>query len=65
MSQKTFGFVLIVAGAILLILSLGADALGIGARAGIGWKQLFGAAVGLLVALGGVWLTVRKPSQPN
>lgn len=46
---------LIVLGVLLLIGSLGADVLGLGGAPGIGWKQLVGAGVGLIVAIAGVW----------
>ncbi len=63
MSTKTSGIALIVVGVIVLALSLAADALGIGGSSGIGWKQLVGGGIGLLIALAGVWLTARKPSH--
>ncbi len=59
MSKRTIGYVLILLGVIILVLSLAADAIGIGGSPGIGWKQLTGAAVGLLVALGGLYLTFK------
>jgi hypothetical protein len=60
MSKKTLGIILIVLGVIVLAVCLSADLIGLGEKGGIGWKQLTGAAVGLLVALGGVWLAVAK-----
>jgi hypothetical protein len=39
---------LIALGAVGMVISLAADALGIGNRASIGWKQLPGAAAGVL-----------------
>jgi hypothetical protein len=62
MSQKTIGVILIVVGVVLLVVSLAADQLGIGAGGGIGGKQLAGAAVGIIVAVAGGWLVWRKPS---
>jgi len=44
---------LIALGAVGMVVSLAADALGIGNRAGIGWKQLLGAAAGVLVVFYG------------
>ncbi len=55
MSKRTIGMGLIVLGVLLLIGSLGADVLGLGGAPGIGWKQLVGAGVGLIVAIAGVW----------
>jgi hypothetical protein len=46
---------LIVLGVILLIGSLGADALGLGGAPGIGFKQIGGALLGVIVAGAGVW----------
>jgi len=43
---------------------LAADMLGIGAQpVVIGWKQLLGAAIGLIIILVGVWLVSRNPDQ--
>jgi hypothetical protein len=56
MSKKTIGIIGIVAGIALLILSLAADKIGIGNGLGIGWKQILGAAIGVIVALAGAWM---------
>ena len=50
----------IVLGVVVLIISLAADSLGIGGAPGIGWKQLTGAGVGLIVMIYGIWLASRK-----
>ena len=63
MSKKTIGFLLIILGVIVLVVSLAADVIGIGGVPGFGWKQILGAVVGVLVALGGVWLALNKPTQ--
>ena len=63
MSKKSMGIVLIVVGVLLAIVSLTADLIGIGGGGGIGWKQLLGAAIGLIVAVGGAWLMLSKPGQ--
>jgi len=61
MSTKTIGIALIVIGVLVLAVSLLADYLGLGSGpAGIGWKQLIGAGVGLVVAVVGVVLALRK-----
>jgi len=61
MSTKTIGIALIVMGALVLVISLLADYIGLGSGpVGIGWRQLTGAGVGLVVAIVGVVLTLRK-----
>jgi len=62
MSKRTIGFVLVFLGMVMLVVSLAADTLGIGNVPGFGWKQILGAVVGAVVALGGVWLVFRKPN---
>ena len=60
MSNKSIGFVLIGAGIVLLALSLGADALGVGSSPVFGWKQITGVVVGVLALVGGAWMSMRK-----
>jgi membrane protease YdiL (CAAX protease family) len=60
MSQKTLGLILVVVGIILLVVGLFADSLGIGSVAGFGWKQIAAVVAGAVVALAGIWLTLRK-----
>jgi hypothetical protein len=55
MSKRTIGIGLVVIGVLVLIGSLGADVLGLGGAPGIGWKQLIGAVIGLIVAIAGGW----------
>ena len=61
MSTKTISTGLVIFGALILILSIAADALGLGVRAGFGWKQIIGVVVGLGIALVGYWISKRKP----
>jgi hypothetical protein len=63
MSKRTIGIVLIVIGVVLAIVSLAADAIGIGTYPGINGAQILGAAVGIIIALVGVWLGWSKPPQ--
>ncbi len=63
MSKKMLGVVFIILGVIVLVVSLAADALGIGNATGIGWKQILAAVIGALVALLGVLLAFRNPDQ--
>jgi hypothetical protein len=59
-NQKTIGIVLLVVGAVLLIGSLAADAIGIGGAAGFGYKQIIGAVIGVIAAIVGYVLYSRK-----
>jgi hypothetical protein len=59
MSKKRLGLVLFAIGMLLLIVSLAADAFGIGTAGGIGWKQWLGAAAGAILEILGVWLALR------
>ncbi len=51
---------LVVLGLAVLVIFLGADALGIGEGTAIGWKQISGAVVGILIAGSGVLGLRRK-----
>ena len=59
-NQKTIGIVLLVVGAVVLIGSLAADAIGIGGVAGFGYKQIIGAVVGVIAAVVGYVLYSKK-----
>lgn len=61
MTNRTISLVLIIGGALLLIVSLIADLIGLGSYPGLNWAQLTGAAVGLVVLIVGVWFVMRKP----
>ena len=63
MSKKTIGFVLIALGAVITVVSLGADVIGIGNRQGFGWQQSLGTAIGVIVIVVGIWLGASKPNQ--
>ena len=57
--KKTAGIVLIVVGIIVLLLSLGADPVGIGSP-GFGYRQIVGTIVGAIVTVIGLVLTLKK-----
>lgn len=59
-NKKTTGITLIVVGAVLLIGSLAADAIGIGGSAGFGYKQTISTVAGVIVAIVGIVLYSRK-----
>jgi hypothetical protein len=62
MSKKTIGVVLLVVGVLIFLISAAADSLGIGGSPGIGWKQMLGMGVGVVVAAAGMTnLRSRKP----
>ena len=61
MSIKTISTGLVIFGFLILILSIAADALGLGVRAGFGWKQITGSVVGTGITLAGYWISKRKP----
>jgi len=65
MTQKTLGLALIVLGVAFFAISLSADLLGLGVGAGMGWKQLTGVAVGILLFVAGIWLGRRKVGLPK
>jgi len=54
MSRKTMNLILILAGALLTIISLLADVIGIGSYPGINWAQITGAGAGLVVVVLGI-----------
>lgn len=61
MSIKMLGFVLMVLGSLLQIVSLLADFIGLGKYpASIGWKQITGALVGLVIIWIGYALIPKK-----
>lgn len=60
MDNKKIGIALLVAGVVLLLLSLTADAIGIGGVPGYGYKQIAGIIVGVIAAVVGFVLYSRK-----
>ena len=50
-NKKTIGIALIVIGVIVLIVSLAADAIGLGGAPGFGYKQIIGVLAGVIVAV--------------
>lgn len=69
MNKKLIGLILVAIGAVGQIFSLSADFLGIGNDPlTVGWKQLLGAGVGLIVILVGVYFLAavkEKTLLPN
>jgi hypothetical protein len=45
---------------LLFLVSLSADAIGVGEGTGIGWKQIVGAVVGVVIAAVGMVLLRKK-----
>ncbi|HKY56343.1 MAG TPA: hypothetical protein VJM08_18645 [Anaerolineales bacterium] len=52
-NNKTVGTILLVAGIILLLVSLGADAIGLGGGGRVGGQQILGAVVGVILLVAG------------
>ena len=61
--KKTAGLVLLVVGIVILVLSLIADPIGIGGSPGFGQDQIVGAIVGVVVAVVGLVLTLKKEKK--
>lgn len=63
MSTRQWGIVLIALGVIVALLSIFADAIGVGAQPGIiGWKQILGAAAGAVFVVAGFYVLIRARS---
>lgn len=60
MSRKTISMILVIAGILLVGVSLLADILGIGKESGFGWKQSTGLIIGLLIVLINSWMLKSK-----
>jgi hypothetical protein len=63
MGGKTAGIVLLVVGIVVLLLSLLADAIGIGGNPIFGRNQIAGTIAGAIVTVVGLVLTLRKQSS--
>jgi len=61
MDKKYTGISIIIIGAAIAIISLIADVIGLGGDPSvIGWKQLLGAGVGVVIIAVGLWLTLKN-----
>ena len=58
--KKTTGVVLFGVGAVILILAIVADPIGIGGSPGFGWKQILGALVGAVLTVVGLAVGYKK-----
>ena len=70
MSTKVIGRIAVALGAVLAVLSLAANPLGIGSNPlEFGWLQTLGAFLGLVAVAGGLWLSMRTddstPTKPS
>jgi len=63
MAKKVIGYILIIIGALVAVIFLAADSLGIGSYPGINWVQMLGGAIGIIILLVGVWMASRKITQ--
>jgi hypothetical protein len=57
--EKASGIFLLVLGVVLLILSLAADLIGIGAASGFGYKQIIGVVLGVAAGIRGFLILKR------
>jgi drug/metabolite transporter (DMT)-like permease len=57
--KKASGILLLVLGVVLLILSLAADLIGIGAASGFGYKQIIGVVLGVIAGIRGFMILKR------
>jgi hypothetical protein len=62
MSNPVFGWIVIGAGVLVVVISLFADLLGLGRSPGFGWRQTLGVVAGALIVLLGVSLRRGKVS---
>jgi len=58
--MRALAISLLVAGVLLFLFSLTADATGIGEGTGMGWKQITGAVIGVVIAAIGM-IRLRRP----
>lgn len=64
MRKSTIGWIVIVAGIVMLIVSLAADYLGIGRDPiNLGWKQILGAIVCVAILFTGIFYLTRNSSR--
>lgn len=61
MSIRTLLYFVMIAGIVLVLLSIAADLIGIGAKPGFGWHQALGVTVGVIMAAGAAWVIQKKP----
>ena len=60
-NKRILALILLLGGLVILVLSLAADALGIGREAAtFGWAQIAGTLAGAGIAVVGAWLAWRK-----
>ena len=55
MTQRQSALLSLVVGALLVLVSLFADALGVGGQPGFGWKQMGGLVIGVALVAFGLW----------
>lgn len=60
MNNPPLAWVLIGIGAIVVLIALFADPLGLGKSAGFGWKQALGVVLGIVIILAGFYLRRSK-----
>ena len=58
--NKTAGIVLLAAGIVIVIVSVAADCIGMGAFPGFGYKQIIGTLVGIVMIVVGLGLLPKR-----
>ncbi|NIM96851.1 MAG: hypothetical protein GTO24_01825 [candidate division Zixibacteria bacterium] len=58
--ERTIGIRLLVGGIVVLVVSLAADAIGLGHSPGFGYRHVIGTAVGAIAAIVGALLMYRR-----
>jgi len=64
MSKRTMGIVALIIGIVIVVVALGADVIGVGARSAIGWKQILAAVLGVAIAIVGIVFSRTAVSSP-
>ena len=59
-SRRVLGIILLGVGIVVAILAIGADTIGLGQAAHIGYKQILGAIAGALVAMVGIFFILQR-----
>ena len=65
MHEKSFAAIAVVAGILLVLASLAADAIGLGLWPGFGFRQILGTTIGLVLIVVGILVWPRSEGGPG